>query len=300
MKHDEGDAGEDALAGIDLHVWRVPPPAALDRPSLLVRALTPAAVPAKRARIGWILAAVVLLNAAIATLLVILLARAPATRTTVTVQPAGGGSVDGQVRDLLQRLEQEQRELERKLAEIQELRALVVELSEKVRQYEQQDGRREHTVPKQHDRPVPDRIDPQQPIDPYDNARPSDLGGTCDEVSCVLTNYEGTCCAKFRSPHAPITSKNTSTNSLPDALDRQSISNGIASVKARVTACAGHSPAKGKVKVKVRVGADGRVESVSVEVTPDAALGACVAAGVQRAVFPRTQNGGSFSYPFVF
>jgi TonB family protein len=71
-------------------------------------------------------------------------------------------------------------------------------------------------------------------------------------------------------------------------------------VKARVTACGDKSPAKGKVKVKVQVGGDGRVSNVAVETTPDPALGACVAAAVQKASFAKTQNGGSFSYPFVF
>lgn len=306
MNQNRDDAGEDVLAGINLHMWRVPRAAALHRPSLLVRALSPAATPAKRPRIGWLVAAIVILNAAIATLIVILLAGNP-TQTTVTKQPAGGGSVDVQVRELLQRLEQEQRELERKLAEIQELRALVVELSEKVRQYEQQDQRRDRTVPKQRNRQAPDRNDrpsvdrplaEREPVDPY-VARPP-VVGSCDEVSCVLTNYEGTCCAKFGSPRASTTNMQPSTNGLPDTLDRQSISTGIAAVKSRVTACADHSTARGKVKVRVQVGANGRVINLFVEATPDAALGACVAAAVQRATFPETEQGGSFSYPFVF
>lgn len=284
MTHDQDDAGEDALAGIDLHMWHVPPPVAVDRPSLLVRALSPAAASAKRPRLAWIVAAIVLLNAALATLIVIRLARPPATQTTMTVEPAGGGSVDLQVRELLQRLEKEQRELERKLAEIQELRALVVELSEKVRQYEQRD----RTVPKQPARQPPARIE-----------REPAVVGTCDEVSCMLSNYEPTCCTKFRSPGAWVAPKDPPATALPD-LNRHSISDGIAAVKPRIAACADQSPAKGQVKVGVRVAADGLVTSVDVERTPDAALGACVAAAVRQAVFPRTNHGGSFSYPFVF
>jgi TonB family protein len=78
------------------------------------------------------------------------------------------------------------------------------------------------------------------------------------------------------------------------------ISAGIANVKARVQSCGDKSPAKGKVKVKVSVSGDGRVTNVAVETTPDSALGACVAAAVNKASFGKTQNGGSFSYPFVF
>lgn len=298
MIHNDDDAGDDALAGIDLHAWRIPTPAAVNRPSLLVRALSPAATPSKRLRMGWILAAIVLLNAAIATLIVIVLARAPATQATVAIEPAGGGSVDAQVRALLQRLEDEQRQLERRLAEIQELRALVVELSEKVRKLEQQDERHDRTVPKPRDRPPADRID-RSPVDPYDTAKPPDRG-SCDEVSCVLTNYEGACCTKYRSPRARISNPSPPTNQIPDTLDRTSISAGIASVKARVAACTDRSKAKGKVVVRVRVGANGHVTSLVVVATPDAALGACVAWAVQRAVFQPTQQGGAFSYPFVF
>lgn len=78
------------------------------------------------------------------------------------------------------------------------------------------------------------------------------------------------------------------------------ISSGIAAVKARVTSCGDKSSAKGKVKVHVKVGGDGHVSNVSVETTPDPGLGSCVAAAVQKASFSKTQNGGSFSYPFVF
>ena len=40
--------------------------------------------------------------------------------------------------------------------------------------------------------------------------------------------------------------------------------------------------------------------NVSVKTTPDPALGNCVAGAMQHATFAKTQNGGSFGYPFVF
>jgi hypothetical protein len=279
---------DDTLAGIDLHTWRIPPPLPFDRASLLVRALAPAAMPARR-RMGWLLAAIVLVNAAIAALVVIFLARAPATQ--VVVEPAGGG-VDARVGDLLQRLDQERRELERKLAEIEELRALVVELQDKIRRYEQRE--RDRTVPKKVDplHPLPDH----RPVDPYEAAGAPE-NSSCDEVSCVLANYEGTCCLKFKRPHPPA---KVSSSGLPDALDRASISSGVASVKAKVLACGDRSTAKGMVKVRVRVNGDGHVASVIVETTPDPALGHCVAHELQQATFERTQQGAVFGYPFVF
>ncbi len=136
----------------------------------------------------------------------------------------------------------------------------------------------------------------------------ADTGG-CDEVSCVLNNYEGACCSKFRKSGGAKAGAGGGGatkpaagggGDLPDSLDRSMISSGIANVKARVTACGDKSPAKGKVKVHVKVGGDGRVANVAVESTPDAALGACVAGAVQKASFSKTQSGGSFSYPFVF
>ncbi|CAN5132707.1 hypothetical protein BH11MYX1_BH11MYX1_12760 [soil metagenome] len=130
--------------------------------------------------------------------------------------------------------------------------------------------------------------------------------GGCDEVSCVLNNYEGACCSKFRKGGAPKTGGGAAKpaagggGDLPDGLDRGMISAGIANVKARVSACGDKSPAKGKVKVHVKVGGDGRVANVALESSPDAGLGACVVAAVQKASFSKTQSGGSFSYPFVF
>jgi TonB family protein len=290
MTDDHDDAGEDTLAQIDLHAWRVPPASDIHRPSLLVRAVSSKDAPAKRVRTRWTLAALVLINAAIAALLVIVLAR-PAQKTTVIAQPAGGGSIDAKVDELLHRLEEEQLELERRLAEIEKLRALVAELSEKIRLYEQQDDHHDRTVPKRV--PAPLRVQP--PTHPVESGH-----GSCDEVSCVLNSNPDPCCLAFRKRPGDTDAKAPPTTDLPDTLDRESISRAIGAVKARVAACGGQSSVHGKVKVRVEVAANGRVSSVSVEATPDAALGACVAAAVRRAVFSRTRSGGSFSYPFVF
>jgi len=293
MTHD--DPHEDLLASIDLHAWRVPPPAAIAGPSLVMRALAPSAAPRRRPRLGWILAAIVLVNAAIATIIVIVLARPPVPRQTVMVQPAGGTPVDAQVRDLLQRLEEEQRQLEARLDEIKQLRALVTELSDKVHKFEEADAKRERTVPKPPAHPTGARDDREPAPVPAPGPAPT-VDETCDEVSCVLNNNTPSCCAKYKkdAPVAPV------VTGPPVALERQGISNGIMSVKASVSACGTHATAHGIVKVRVRVAASGLVTNVEVDSTPDAALGACVAKVVERAVFPRTQTGGSFSYPFVF
>jgi hypothetical protein len=257
---------EDLLAGIDLNAWQAPPPVPVDRSSLLGRALSPATAPARRPRLRWLVAGIVLANAAVATLIVILLARPEPKRTVVTVQPAGG--VDPRVAELQQRLDADQRELEARAAVMKAQQDVMVELQEKVRQCEARD----RTIEKQ-----PENTPTAQPPAPAE---------ACDEVSCVLNNYEGGCCLKYRRQPG-----------LPEALDRAAISKGIASVKASVAACTG---ATGIVKIHARVSPDGPVTSVSVVATPDAALGICVKNAVERAVFPKTQNGGSFTYPFVF
>ncbi len=86
-----------------------------------------------------------------------------------------------------------------------------------------------------------------------------------------------------------------------EGLDRAAISAGIASVKSKISACGDANPkASGKVKAKVFVAPAGTVTSVAIEATPDPKLGACVAGVLQTAVFKKTGEGGSFSYPFVF
>src|SRR4051812_33287330 len=114
MNNDE-DTGEDALSRIDLHTWRVPPPSAGSHAAILLRALSPAISP-KRARLGWLFAALVAANVVLAALLVIVLSQSPSQTTTVKVLPAGG-PIEAQTRAVLHRLEQEERELELKVSE---------------------------------------------------------------------------------------------------------------------------------------------------------------------------------------
>ena len=52
--------------------------------------------------------------------------------------------------------------------------------------------------------------------------------------------------------------------------------------------------------MSVKVSPSGSVANVSVKNTPDPGLGSCVASAMQGAHFPKTQKGGSFSYPFIF
>lgn len=86
----------------------------------------------------------------------------------------------------------------------------------------------------------------------------------------------------------------------PESLDRASISAAMNAVKPDVKACGNATKAKGSVKVAVKVLPSGEIESAEAKASPDPALGECVVTAVKKAKFPKTQKGGSFSYPFVF
>jgi predicted Zn finger-like uncharacterized protein len=143
----------------------------------------------------------------------------------------------------------------------------------------------------------------EPPPPPRDTGKDSGKD-SCDEVSCVLNNYEGACCAKFKrggsKPAAGGTGGTAPKSDLPESLDRGMISDGVSKVKARVMSCGEKSPAKGQVKVSVKVSPEGHVTSVTVKNTPDVNLGNCVQNMVQKAMFAKTQTGGAFSYPYTF
>jgi hypothetical protein len=150
-------------------------------------------------------------------------------------------------------------------------------------------------------RPPPDRVAAPPKTDPPPPRSGGD-SGTCDEISCVLNNNEGPCCAKFAKKNAGKTSGGTASakTDLPERLDRGMIAEGIGKVRGQVMSCGDKSPAKGTVKVSVKVGPDGRVIDVNVKETPDPGLGNCVKGQVQKATFAKTQAGGSFAYPYPF
>jgi len=50
----------------------------------------------------------------------------------------------------------------------------------------------------------------------------------------------------------------------------------------------------------VKVGPDGHVSNVSVKTPLDPGIDNCVVGIMQKAMFAKTQNGGSFSYPYTF
>jgi hypothetical protein len=112
---------------------------------------------------------------------------------------------------------------------------------------------------------------------------------TCDEVSCVLTNYAGACCAKYERKSAT-----------PETLSRADITLGIREVREQISACGTKAPEGGKLVAKVQVRPAGTVALVSMPQSPSPELSACVRPLLEKVRFTRTRKGGSFSYPFVF
>ena len=159
-----------------------------------------------------------------------------------------------------------------------------------------------HALPPQHHDPKPPAVHAVTPVPKPEAlavkpAKPE--SAECDDISCVV-NADSPCCMRLRGAHDPAKpAKPTIDPNLPEKLVASMITDAVANVKARVMACGDKSPVKGRVKVHVKVNPDGHVANVTVETSPDAKLGACVAAAVQRATFPKTQAGGSFGIPYL-
>jgi hypothetical protein len=112
-----------------------------------------------------------------------------------------------------------------------------------------------------------------------------------DEVACVLNNYEGDCCKKYKQP---------TKWAAKDELSRADISAGIAKVKSQVMLCEQHARAGGKLTARVQVAPDGTVGSVTITKTPNDAVTRCVLPVLSGAKFAKSTKGSTFSYPFVF
>jgi len=173
------------------------------------------------------------------------------------------------------------------------------------------------------DMTAPDPNAPKQPKRPRTPAQPKDsitkpatdpadvlatapiskIEDGCDEVSCILDKFKQPCCARFKPPEPPQDPKPADEkppSGLPAKLDKLMVQEGMAQIKPAVIACGERVPAKGTVRIAVRVSGSGKVISANASESPDPELGTCVAAAVKLARFPETDEGGSFTYPFAF
>ena len=72
----------------------------------------------------------------------------------------------------------------------------------------------------------------------------------------------------------------------------------LGGVRGRVKACGAKAGFTGKVNVKMKIGGDGRVESVTAD-GGNAEVRSCVAGAVKSARFRKTQKGLTVNYPFI-
>jgi TonB family protein len=152
----------------------------------------------------------------------------------------------------------------------------------------------------------PDKAAPAPPWEPAVPKETKETGGGCDEFACILTYYEGTCCAKFKKGGSKAALSGggdrpaAAKGDVPESLERATMSEGINKVKSKVMSCGEKSSAKGTVRVSVKVAPEGHVTSVTVKSSLDPGIDSCVSGAVQKATFAKTKTGGSFSYPFTF
>lgn len=112
----------------------------------------------------------------------------------------------------------------------------------------------------------------------------------CDEVSCVLENYEPACCARFKRP-------GPSEASAPDSPPREELVKGVQTVRSKVTRCATDAEFSGTFKVRFKVLPSGQVGEVSVP-DVDPAMSACVTRAFKKATFSVSRSGATVSFPF--
>ncbi|HEY4180382.1 MAG TPA: hypothetical protein VGM90_26245 [Kofleriaceae bacterium] len=245
---------EDPLARVALHVWQPPPPRAVDAALLLNRMVTPAARPRPTKAIIAILATANV--ALVGALLFVLLRSEPPAPVPLA---AGGPVVDSGTRDALHRLEEQQAQLARQLADVDQLEATIQSLSTRVQQCEQK------TVVTPPGKPTP------KPV------APSDI---------------------MLEP----TIANTPPSGMPDSLDRAAIARTVTTIRPAINRCGAAFTESMPIRVKVRVKVTplGRPSASVLEGSYDPSLGQCVVREMDKATFPRTKSGGTFSYPFTF
>lgn len=146
---------------------------------------------------------------------------------------------------------------------------------------------------------------PRRPVEPEkprvaEKPEKKPSTGCLEEVGCLLASNPPPCCRKYTEPKPSADPVAKVDPSLPKKLERSAILDSMRKINGRIAACSGRSAKRGQVTVSIKVGGSGKVSSVTVKESPDDVLGTCVAEAAKKASFPETQEGGKFSYPYVF
>lgn len=113
----------------------------------------------------------------------------------------------------------------------------------------------------------------------------------CDEVSCVLDNDAGPCCAQYKRGGAD-------TVSAPLQPGREEIVAALRPDRRAVSSCAVAASFEGTLKVKFTITPEGTVSKVAID-DVEPALTACVARVIKKHTFSKSQQGVSVSFPFL-
>lgn len=141
------------------------------------------------------------------------------------------------------------------------------------------------------------------PVDmPVNNDMPAD--GGCTKVWCMLKNNQPDCCAPFRggSDMGGGGGDDACAGNPNDTLSAGDVKDAMGAIRGVVSGCFSKFGVQGKVTVRVSVGCNGNIESVSATGehagTP---VGGCIEKAVRTAKFPKFKkpSSKSFQYPFV-
>lgn len=114
--------------------------------------------------------------------------------------------------------------------------------------------------------------------------------GACDEVACVLENYESPCCAKYKA--AP------PAQSVPRTPPRDEIARAFRSMTPRIQACASAAGLTGVLRLRLQILPDGSVAAASVT-DVDAVVATCVLRAAHRLKLTTSQNGVTATFPYT-
>jgi hypothetical protein len=121
------------------------------------------------------------------------------------------------------------------------------------------------------------------------DARPSRQpaeDGLCDEVSCVLNNFEGACCAKFKQPEK-----------LPDQPSPKDLQAAVTLLRTKVARCASDEAFSGKLVVKFQIQPDGSTSKYVIAKVPPR-VGGCIVRAFNDYPWPHSKKGTAASFPF--
>lgn len=124
----------------------------------------------------------------------------------------------------------------------------------------------------------------------FETAPTAGNDGACDEVACVIENYESPCCAKFKRGRP-------SEARTPEAPTRDEIARAFRSLTPKVQACASDAGFTGVMRLRLKISPEGKVSEASVT-DAETEVAACVARAARKLTLAASQNGVTATFPY--